>query len=282
MTWTIGAHYFIWAGDTWSGDPLFEGRVRHLATLGYRAIELPILHPHTAFDLRRARHICTIHRLDVIVSTAPPPASSLIEPGQQQAGLEWLRHVVGCAATLGAQTIAGPLCSPVGDLPSSGGRRHYRTAAGPLRELAALAAEEAITLAIEPLNRFETDVLGTFGEAAELATETGCKVCADSFHANIEENDPVAALRQLGPLIGHVHLSENHRGPIGTGHLAWDDWFAALESAGYAGPCVVESFNGVVAEIAQATRMWRALSVSPEDFCARSMDSLKTYTDERS
>ena len=75
-----------------------------------------------------------------------------------------------------------------------------------------------LTLAVEPLNRFECYVLTTNAQAAAHVAEVGRPnfgYLYDTFHSNIEEADPVGSLTETFPAIRHIHISENHRGASG-------------------------------------------------------------------
>jgi sugar phosphate isomerase/epimerase len=107
-----------------------------------------------------------------------------------------------------------------------------------LGRLAEHARAEGVVLCLEPLNRYEDYLVNTLGQAAQLCREIGLpslRVAADTYHMNIEEADPFAALRDSGPLLGHVQLSDSNRLEPGAGHIDWRGTFAALDDAGYDG-----------------------------------------------
>lgn len=269
-TWLLGIHYFLWGGDDWDQRRDIDEFLDHVYQLGFRAIELPLFHAHSEERLQTMAKRLRDAGLGVTVSTALPSQYSLVDREVSDEAVAWLRRIITEAALLGAQTLSGPLLAPVGDQPENGRRRDYRLAEQPLTAIARMGREESLTIALEPLNRFETDVVNTLAEAADLARATGCMVCVDTFHCNIEESDPLVAVQQIANFVGHVQLSENHRGPIGSGHIPWSQWCDVLDRIDYQGSCVIESFNGLVPEIARATRMWRHLSRDPWTFAADS------------
>jgi D-psicose/D-tagatose/L-ribulose 3-epimerase len=89
-------------------------------------------------------------------------------------------------------------------------------------------------------------------------------VMYDTFHANIEEADPVAAFARNATKVTHVHISENDRGVPGRGHVPWADTFRAIKASGYDGWLTIEAFGRSLPELAAATRIWRDLSESSE------------------
>src|SRR5262249_22612899 len=87
----------------------------------------------------------------------------------------------------------------------------------------------------------------------------------DTFHANIEEKAIGPAYARGAPNIIHVHISQNDRGPPGTGHVHWDENFQALRHHRYDGWLVIEAFGRALPDLAAATRVWRDLFPSPEE-----------------
>jgi D-psicose/D-tagatose/L-ribulose 3-epimerase len=122
-------------------------------------------------------------------------------------------------------------------------------------------------LAIEPLNRFETYFLNSLSDTARFVDEANhpnLRMMADTFHANIEEKDPVGAIRSAGGRIAHVHVSENDRSTPGEGHVPWEGVFSALREIGYDGWLTVEAFGRAMPEVAAATCIWRDMFPSAQ------------------
>ncbi len=88
-----------------------------------------------------------------------------------------------------------------------------------------------LTLAVEPLNRFECYMLNTAAQAAAHVARVGRPnfgYLYDTFHANIEERDPVGVIGETIGAINYIHISENDRGTPGKGHI---DLAAAIRAA---------------------------------------------------
>jgi D-psicose/D-tagatose/L-ribulose 3-epimerase len=135
-----------------------------------------------------------------------------------------------------------------------------------------------VTLAVEPLNRFETYFLNTAADAFALCEEVNdpnVGILCDTFHANIEEKDIGAAFASLGKYLKHVHTCENDRGTPGSGHIDWSNVFAGLNQIGYDGWLVIESFGSAIPEIAAAACIWRPLAKSPEEIAFDGVAFLK-------
>ncbi len=132
-----------------------------------------------------------------------------------------------------------------------------------------------VTLAIEPLNRFETHFLNTAEDVRIAVDHPRVGVLFDTFHANIEEKNISSALRTIGPK--HVHSCENDRGIPGSGHVAWSELFASLHECNYDSGVVIESFGSRIQEIATAACIWRDLAPSSEALAEQGVHFLKRY-----
>ena len=193
--------------------------------------------------------------------------------------LSFLRDGIRVASELGASSFVGPFVSAVGLKP---GRRRtddeWKRGIEGLQSLGDTLTQYDVTLAIEPLNRFETFALNTAADAATLCDAVGhprIGVLYDTFHGHIEEKDTGDAIRHLGTHLKHVHTCENDRGIPGSGQVYWNKVFPALKDAGYDGWLVIESFGQNVPEIAAAACIWRDLAPSPESIMADGIKFLK-------
>lgn len=91
-------------------------------------------------------------------------------------------------------------------------------------------------LVLEPLNRYETTIINTLSEAADIIRRVKADnlgILADSFHMNIEERNIGESITQAGKMIFHVHLADSNRWPPGSGHFNFKQFFTALEKIGY-------------------------------------------------
>ena len=129
----------------------------------------------------------------------------------------------------------------------------------------ALAAQ--VTLAVEPLNRFETYFLNTAADGARLCADVNhpnVGLLYDTFHAHIEEKDQGNAIRTVGHHLKHFHSCENDRGTPGSGQVDWPSVFTALRDVNYQGALVIESFGYAIKELAAAACIWRDLARAPD------------------
>jgi D-psicose/D-tagatose/L-ribulose 3-epimerase len=150
-----------------------------------------------------------------------------------------------------------------------------------LREVAQRARDLGVILCLEPLNRFETYFLNTQEDGARLVEDIGesnVRVHFDTFHANIEERNPVEALRALGTRLGHVHISENDRGIPGSGHVDWRGTMLALKAMSYNGWLTIESFAQPEPELASAACIWRDLAPSGDALAREGLSFIKSLS----
>ncbi|UKD57039.1 sugar phosphate isomerase/epimerase [Amycolatopsis sp. FU40] len=254
-----------------------------VAGLGYDVIEVCVEDPQL-LSARALRDAAGEHGLAVSVCGAfgPDRDVSAADPDARAAGLGYLRRCVDLAAAVGSPHVAGPMYAPTGQarlLPPDARARQRARAAESLRAAADHAGELGVRLALEPLNRFETDLVNTVEQGLELCAAVGrdnLGLMLDTFHQNIEEKDLGAAIRAAGDRVFHFQVSENDRGTPGSGHLPWPEVFAALEDIGYSGQIVVESFLPTIAEIARAVSLWRPVAPSMDALAADSIAFLRT------
>ena len=140
-----------------------------------------------------------------------------------------------------------------------------------------------LTIAVEPLNRFEAYVLNTAAQSAAHVAAVGRAnfgYLYDTFHANIEERDPVAVIGETIGAIRHVHISENDRGTPGRGHIDHAAAIRALKAAGYDGWLTIEAFGQALPDLAAATRVWRPLFDSEDEVVAAGVRVIRVGLDD--
>lgn len=200
---------------------------------------------------------------------------------QRQKGIDYLRRCVEFAATVGSPLVSGPMYAATGQarlLEPHERRAQWDRAVASLATVADHARTDGIALAIEPLNRFETDLVNTVDQGialcADIATDN-VGLMLDTFHMNIEEKSLPEAITRVGPRIFNFQASENDRGTPGTGHTDWSGVIRALRAVNYDGGIVVESFLPTVKEIARAVSLWRPVAPSMEALASEGAQFLR-------
>lgn len=283
MTIKLGVNTFIWSAAFGPDQlPLLPRIKAH----GFDGVEVPLFDP-ADFPAKAIREGLAANGLECTVCSIIPPGRSLIsdDPDVRRRTRLHLRDAIEAAAEVGARLIDGPLYSPVGHLP---GRRRtgdeWQWAIEGYQSVTATLQACGVTLAIEPLNRFETCFLNTAADAAALCDQVGhplVGVAYDTFHANIEEKDIADGCRRIGSHLKHVQISENDRGTPGSGHIAWTDLLQALRGLGYDGWLTIESFGPSLGAFSAAVAIWRdiepttdAIAFDGIEFLRRTLASL--------
>jgi len=178
-------------------------------------------------------------------------------------GLSYMRDCIDACISLECNLLVGPVYSAVGraNLESEEAKKEqWKTAVKNLKEVCKYAEDKGVFIALEPLNRFETDFINTCTQAINLIRDIGSnmlKIHLDTFHMNIEEKSSMQAILDAGDLLYHFHASENDRGAPGTGQVHWNKVASALKDIGYNRYIVIESFTPEVKVIAKAASIWR-------------------------
>lgn len=242
-----------------------------LKAVGYDGVELEILQGDAEHYRRIARVLKDVGLESTAVTIVPDPEHSPIspEPQHRQAALDHLAWAIDCAANLGSPLLCGPFYQPLGIFSGQAPTEDEKARAAEVhRRAAEIAAQHDMTLAVEPLNRFEAYFLNTLADAADYVRRVdhpNFGAMYDTFHANIEERDPVGCLNAHLGVVRHVHISENDRGTPGRGHIPWAETLQALRRGGYDGWLTIEAFGRALPELAATTCVWRDLSGSDEE-----------------
>jgi D-psicose/D-tagatose/L-ribulose 3-epimerase len=200
---------------------------------------------------------------------------------QQRAGVEFMKRVIDQMVVLDAPTLVGVVYSTVGRadaVPRGEYRRQWKTVVRNLKSVSEYAAERGRVIALEPVNRFETDFINTGAQGLEMIHDVNSpalKLHLDTFHMNIEEKDSAATIRQAGPHLGHFHACGSDRGTPGNDHIDWKSMAAALKSIRYQGDVVIESFTSDVKVIARAAAIWRKIEPTREEIAWKGLKFLK-------
>jgi D-psicose/D-tagatose/L-ribulose 3-epimerase len=133
-----------------------------------------------------------------------------------------------------------------------------------MQRLADHAAASDISLGIEVVNRYESNLFNTGRQALEFISDierTNVYVHLDTYHMNIEEPDMVSPVLQCGDRLGYVHVGESHRGYLGSGSVDYAGFFRALAQVGYGGTITFESFSSAVVSpmLSNMLAIWRNL-----------------------
>lgn len=257
----LGIHSFVWTdGGTQAG---LEDAMQKSADCGYKLIELAYLRPEK-FDLGRLSRKAQSLDVEIAVTMGLPFTADVSsdDAAVVKAGEELLANAVAAVRDIGGTKLGGILYSAhgkYGSMPTDRGRKNSIAA---IARTAELAEKAGVQLVLELVNRFESNLLNTTAQGLAFIEATGSdhvKLHLDTFHMNIEEANPAAAIRLAGDRIGYFHIGESNRGYLGDGVIDFERIFDALLDIGYDRDITFESFSTAVVDqgLSLACGIWR-------------------------
>ncbi len=273
----FGINTFIWS---LTYDDAVEQVLPLIRENGFDGIEVAVFRA-AELPAQRIRRATEAQGLECNTCSVLVDGMSLIsdDVNVRRKTIQHLKDLIAATASVNARILAGPLYCPVGFLP---GRRRtsdeWKWAVEGFQSLGDTLTQHHVTLAIEPLNRFETFFLNIAADAARLAEEIdhpNIGILFDTFHANIEEKDIAAGYRTIGKHLKHVHTCENDRGIPGSGHVEWSSVFHALGDLQYDGWLTIESFGFAIGELSAAAAIWRDIETTPASIAFEGIRFLK-------
>lgn len=281
----LGVSTWVWTSpfNTEEAPALFK----KIADLGYDAVEIAVEDPQL-IDTDKIRAELEKNGLSVIVCGAFGTSRDLTsdDPELQRNSLIYIEECLKIARELGSAFFAGPMYSAVGKarmIPKEEREVEWSRAVENLRTVCEIASSMGLEIALEPLNRFESDLVNNVDDVLQMIEDINhpaAKICLDMFHMNIEERDPGLAIRKAGDKLLHVQVSENYRGTPGSGNASWNEYRKALEAIDYKGVVSIESFTPENKELAGAVCIWRKLAEDQDTFARDGYTFLKNWTTE--
>lgn len=244
----LGLHANVWVAG-WSNEEAIRA-IDKTAEKGFDLIEISAMAPHLMnIDLTRRRLEQAGIGVTMSLGLAAEQDISSTDPQRVRAGEAHLMDVVSMARDLGATHVCGILYSAFQKYTEPATAAGVASSIEVMARIAEKAAASDITLGMEVVNRYESNVLNTAAQAIEYCRRVGAdnvKVHLDVYHMNIEEADAVAAIHATGDRLGYFHTGESHRGYMGTGSIDLKAIFQALARIDYKGPITYESFSSRV------------------------------------
>ncbi|MCB1357570.1 MAG: sugar phosphate isomerase/epimerase [Maritimibacter sp.] len=257
----LGIHSFVWTGGQ-TQDGL-EMALEKSAEHGYRTIEFAYLKPEL-FDLDRLARKAQSLDVEIGVTMGLPLSRDISseDPDTVAAGRAMLQDAVAAVRDIGGNKLGGILYSAhtkYNRAPTAAG---WKNSAQVMGEIGELGRQNGIDIVLEVVNRFETNLLNTTAQGLKYLDDCGSdhvRLHLDTFHMNIEEANPAAAIRLAGDRIGYFHIGESNRGFLGDGVIDWDRIFDALVEIGYSRDIVFESFSTAIVDegLSLACGIWR-------------------------
>ena len=278
----FGVNAFMWT-DHWGGDSL--KLIERAKDIGFDRIEVPLLKTDISLARKAHKRLKSLNMFCVgSASLSDKTDITSSDKSVSTAGINFLKEAVEDTAEMGGRILTGVIYAAFGKKPERPATEdEWKHSAESLAEVADSAVRHNITLAIEPLNRYEMNLVNTTAQAMKLQQMIGKSnigIHPDTYHMNIEEKDFYSAIKALKGRIVYLHASENDRGIPGTGLVDWDSVFKALAEIGYKGAVTIESFASVIPEIASATCMWRKLAPDGDTLAKEGLKFLKAKAEE--
>jgi D-psicose/D-tagatose/L-ribulose 3-epimerase len=265
----LGIHALVLApgGSESDCERAIAGAQRH----GFEILEIPLRDP-SRVDVARTRRLLEHAGIRPVASMGLGFSSDISsgDPENVARGEARLNLALSVTRDLGAGLLTGVLYSAKGRYgapPAEAGRWNCIKVLGRVAERAAAAG---VTLGLEAVNRYESNLVNTAGQALALIDQIGAANLAvhlDSYHMNLEEGDPAAAIERCGARLGYVHIGESHRGYLGAGTIDFGALFRALAKIDYQGPITFEAFSARSNDSAQSAELavWRPIWTDGHD-----------------
>ena len=275
----IGINSFLFTSPfTNASTKLFK----QFKTWGFETIEIAIEDPshidpaHVKAELDKAKLAC-----GSVCAAMGPGRDFRGTPEEQKTAMDYCKALIDQMVVLGCPTLIGPVYSVVGKadaVEASAQKIEWALVVKNLKELSAYAEKRGVQIAVEPLNRFETDFLNTCDQGLKLIKAVGSpalKLHLDTFHMNIEEKNQAAAILKAGKHLAHFHACGSDRGTPGNDHIDWKPIAKALKKVKYKGDVVIESFTTDVKVIARAAAIWRKMEPTRNEIAVKGLKFLK-------
>lgn len=256
-----------------------------ISEMGYDMVEIPVEDP-SLIDVKAVKAALKEFGLKAEICGAFGPTRDLThdDTAFHKTSFEYIEAAMEIGYELEASIFAGPMYSAVGKarlVSPEQKKKEWDRAATNLYKVGEMAAQRGLQLGIEPLNRFESDLINTAEDVVALIKDINhpsAKILLDGFHMNIEERNIEEAIKLAGDKLVHIQVSENYRGTPGTGQARWEDFRKGLEAINYQGALSIESFTPEVQELAGAVCIWKPLAASQDEFAEQGLKFLKSWS----
>lgn len=266
----FGIHYAYW-GDRWDAD--LCGRIRLAADAGFDVLEITPPDYMTSPDkgkMDELKKCAADSGIELSFCIGFPKSKDMASPDKavREAGIEHSRRLLEAVHYMGGKILSGILyswwpCLYDCEITPEYKQDCLKRSVESVQKVIPLAESCGIEYAVEMVNRFEQFMINSVDEGKQFCKDVdspNIKLLIDVFHANIEENSIPEAILNAGPLLAHVHMSENNRRLPGSGSgIPWQEIAAALKKTGFQGRIVLEPFVAAGGPVGNDLRIWRNL-----------------------
>jgi len=274
----IGVDSFIWTEDFSEKDLWIISKTKEL---DFTPLDIAIMHPES-FPTDKVKALASEVGQEIVTTTTLNASTSLISPDSEirARGVQSLKTLVDINNKLGVKILGGVIYAGWGCLTGKPRtEEEWEWSVESMRQVAEYAKETGtVTLAVEPVNRFETHFLNIAEDAVQYCKDVGTRnmtVHLDCFHMIREETSFKGAVETCGKrYLGYVHVCENNRGVPGTGLVPWREFFTALKGINYEGSLVIESFDPGFEVLNRLCAIWRRFADSGEELAVKGKENL--------
>jgi D-psicose/D-tagatose/L-ribulose 3-epimerase len=276
---TFGISTWVWESPFSTESVSLFPKIKEM---GFDLVEIPVEDPNL-IDGVAIKKSLDQYGLKPSVCGVFGPSKDLTADDEslQKNCFSYLEECFRICTQLEVDFLAGPMYSAVGKarLVSPKQRKvEWGRAVSNLHKVCEMARSYDLSIALEPLNRFESDLVNSAEDVMRLVTDVNqdnARVLLDGFHMTIEEKNIREAINLVGKKLIHVQVSENHRGIPGTGLTPWKDFADGLKDIDYKGSIVIESFTPEIKELAAAVCIWKKMAKSQDEFAVKGLEFLK-------
>ena len=278
----LGIHALVWTG-TWERKDI-DFAIGSSSKLGFDIIEIPLLNPYN-FDATYSRKVLEKNQIQAVTSLGLSEDTDISsdDPEKRKNGAKLLSKALEMTFQLGSKYMGGVLYSALRKYHAPPTKNAFQYSSDIIRDLCHKAKKMGIKIGLEPVNRYESNLINTASKALEFIELTECEnlcVHLDSYHMNIEESNYRESILQCGKKLGYFHIGENHRGYLGKGHINFGEIFSAMKDINYQGPVTFESFSSSVVEpqLSNTLGVWRNLWDDSSNLAKKAKSYLDSQT----
>ncbi len=281
-----GVSTWLWTSPftTESVEELFP----KIAQMGFDVVEIAVEDP-SLIDVKKVKKALELYGLRASVCGAFGPARDLThaDASVHENCLSYIEACLDICVELDVSFFGGPMYSAVGKarmISYEQRKAEWDLAVKNLRKVCLMAEARNLKIALEPLNRFESDLVNTAEDVLRLVNDIdhpAAQIMLDGFHMSIEERDIEQAIITAGDKLIHLQVSENYRGTPGTGQTPWHAYRKGLEAVKYNGTVTIESFTPNNKELAGAVCFWHPMAESQDKFASDGLAFLKKWANEK-
>lgn len=278
----FGVSTWLWT------SPFTTASIRDLfpkiSKMGYDVVEIAVEDP-SLIDTSAVKSALQQYNLEVAICGAFGPTRDLTneDPAVHQNCFSYIESCLDICVALDTPFFGGPMYAAVGKarmISPDKRKAEWDLAVKNLKIVCEMASARGLQIALEPLNRFESDLINTVDDVSKLVTDIdhpAARIMLDGFHMNIEERDIEKAITTAGNKLIHLQVSENYRGTPGTGQTRWDAYKRGLEAIDYTGIVTIESFTPENKELAGAVCFWHPMAEDQDSFASEGLNFLKQW-----